>query len=1093
MNILFINYGDLRSNSMEHICPYANELSKSGHSCSIAVEKIETRDLEPSGEALYSLYNHLELAAGHSLFPNGKPADLIHAWTPRENVRKLTLEYQKRHPKTKLIVHLEDNEESILESYYLSNIEELRQKALEQRQADWHPRLSHPIEFRRLLAKADAVTLITPSLQKLLPICKETLVINPIIEAEDSPQQISDSELRQKYGLPDDTIITVFPGGITSNNREDIRNLYLAIHALQRDGIRIKLVKTGPSCDLFERSFRFDIKQVAIDLGYISERDLKGLIGLSNLLVQPGQDNAFNRDRFPCKIPVYLSSHRPCIIPSFYQPYHLPEDQICLSLTTSSPEEIAEKIKQLIDAPEIGAKLAKNAHTYALQAYAPRRNRERLERFYSQVISSSVITDTEPPKLPEELHAEIAELKREIAEQAAESSSALKQKEQELCAHKELYNKLQQELDQWVERDQRRRSTFSWQVTAPLRALRRATIDHLKKKPKPEQPTASTPEPPPALEPVALEPIQSEPIDAQSTPDSDAPPEGHRCYIKNYHKFVEREEWIRSIYLDKYQHPPQGPNCPKISILLPVYNVEEIWLRKCMDSVIAQCYQNWELCIADDASTELHIGPTLYQYSQSDPRIRVTTRSVNGHISAASNSAFELASGDYIALLDHDDELPPHALAKVVDAINQNPQAKLIYSDEDKIDQLGIRHDPHLKSDWNYDLLLSCNTISHLGVYRRDVYEQAGGFRVGFEGAQDWDLALRTIENCDDDEIVHIPEILYHWRTIESSTANHHSAKNYAHEAQRRSISDHLQRQRKTAELISIDGIHWRVRYPLPPEPPKVSIVIPTKDWPDLISQCVDSILENTTYPNYEVLVVDNQTKDPTALKYLKSVQKDPRVKVLRFDRSFNYSAINNYAVSQSDAEVICLLNNDTEVITPDWLEELVSHAIRPEIGVVGAKLLYPDDHIQHAGIVLGIDGVAKHAFRFLHKDDFGHVHRANLISQWSAVTGACLAFRRCLWTRLHGLDEENLSIAYNDVDFCLRCREAGFKTILTPYALLYHKESTTRGWDQTPAQLALHHTEAAYMYKRWPKEIQQDPYYNPNFAKTKNDFEYVT
>lgn len=1080
---------------MGHIGPYASELMRRGHSCSIVVESFHPQQTENEQSALYEIYSHKELAANRSLFSNGKPADLIHAWTPRENVRQLTLDYRRRHPLSRLVIHLEDNEESILESYYQTSIEKLRLKSQTDPDQKWHPQLSHPVEYRRFLAIADAITLITPTLRKLLPIPKDAPVINPIVETKKIEKTIDPIEVRKSLELPTTGKLIVFPGGITSNNRDDLRDLYIAVHSLQQKGIDIRIVKTGPSCSLFERSFQFPVEQVAIDLGYIDASGKDQLLQISDILVQPGRDNEFNRDRFPCKIPEFFSSGRPCIIPEFYIPENIPEDIVCIGLKTSTPEEIATKIERLLNDPILCEKIAQNAKNYASEVFKATTNANRLEKLYKDTIAKKEQPPSPEPILFEDLELNIRELQQEIEanqQTAKKLQDVIQDKDREIEDAANEIAAVEQELEQWKIRDVRRRSTVSWKVTTPLRALRRALIDPLYK-PTPELSPTPPVEPETSPEPVQEELEIVEPSSSPSAESPNTPSPGHRCYIKNYHKFVEREEWVRSIYLDKYKHPKAGPTSPKISILLPVYNVAEEWLRKCINSVIGQAYQNWELCIADDASTDLHIAPLLIEYEQSDPRIRITTRPTNGHISAASNAAFELATGDYIALLDHDDELPPHALAKVVETISHNPHAKLIYSDEDKIDAASIRHDPHFKSDWNYDLLLSCNMISHLGVYRRDVYETVGGFRVGYEGAQDWDLALRVTEQCEDSEIVHIPEVLYHWRAIETSTAHHHSAKNYAHEAQGKAIADHLKRIGKKGQLISIDGIHWRVRYPIPDSAPSVSIIVPTKNRYDLLSKCIQSILEKTVYPNYEILIVDNNSSETETLDYLEKLESDRRIRVLRYTSEFNYSAINNFAVSQSSSEIICLLNNDTEVISPDWLNELVSHASRPEVGVVGAKLLYPDDHIQHAGIILGIDGVAKHAFRFLYKDDFGHVHRANLISQWSAVTGACMATRRQLWETLGGLDENNLSTAYNDVDYCIRAREEGHTVLLTPYALLRHKESATRGFDQTSEQLALHHTEAAYMYNRWPKEIWKDPYYNPNFAKTRNDFEYVT
>lgn len=529
-------------------------------------------------------------------------------------------------------------------------------------------------------------------------------------------------------------------------------------------------------------------------------------------------------------------------------------------------------------------------------------------------------------------------------------------------------------------------------------------------------------------------------------------------------------------------------NKPLMSIVMPVYNTHTAWLVKSIESVREQIYTNWELCIADDASTDTEVRLILEQYAKKDPRIKVTFRECNGHISAASNSALLLARGEWIVLLDHDDVLPKHALFWVVDAINRNPECKLFYSDEDKIDENGVRSSAYFKPDWNEDLFYSQNLFSHLGVYHASLVREVGGFRTGLEGSQDYDLALRCIERIGPKQICHIPKILYHWRIHPESTALYADVKPYAMVAGENAINEHFLRCGIEASAKAV-GYGYRVRYALPESLPLVSLIIPTRNGLKLLRKCVESILEKTSYKRYELLIVDNGSDDAAALKYLKKISSDQRVRVVRDDRPFNYSALNNSAVKLANGEVIGLINNDIEVINPDWLCEMVSHAMRPEVGAVGARLWYSDDTIQHAGVVLGIHGIAGHVHRFLPRDNVGYCGRASLIQSFSAVTGACLVVRKSLYEAVGGLNEVELQVAGNDVDFCLRLREAGYRNIWTPYAELYHHESATRGFDDTPEKQARSAKEVAYMKARWGDALLHDPAYNPNLSLDTEDF----
>jgi O-antigen biosynthesis protein len=523
-------------------------------------------------------------------------------------------------------------------------------------------------------------------------------------------------------------------------------------------------------------------------------------------------------------------------------------------------------------------------------------------------------------------------------------------------------------------------------------------------------------------------------------------------------------------------------DAPLISILLPTYNTQERWLRRCIESVIDQVYENWQLCVADDASPEARVVAVLEEYAATDGRIQIVRRERNGHISAASNSALELATGDFIGLLDHDDELRPHALLEMAEAIATNPGLALLYSDEDKIDGRGARFDPYFKPDWDPDLLRSQNYVCHFTVIRTDLVREVGGFREGFEGSQDHDLILRCTERLSPERIHHIPKVLYHWRAIEGSTALARESKDYAAMAGARAVEEHLHRCHPGARVEELPHGHYRVRWPLPALPPKVSLIIPTRDRVELLRKCVDSIVTHTDYPDFELMVVDNRSSDREALAYLEELSGRDRVRVLRHDAPFNYSEINNWAVRQCDGDIVGLVNNDIEVISTDWLREMASQACRPEIGAVGAMLYYPNDTIQHAGVVLGVHGVAAHLYAGQPKGFPGHGARALVAQELSAVTGACLLVRKCVYEQVGGLDE-SLRVAFNDIDFCLRVKAAGYRNIWTPFAELYHHESATRGQEDTDEKKARFADEVALMQGRWGNLLLNDPAYNPNLS----------
>lgn len=515
---------------------------------------------------------------------------------------------------------------------------------------------------------------------------------------------------------------------------------------------------------------------------------------------------------------------------------------------------------------------------------------------------------------------------------------------------------------------------------------------------------------------------------------------------------------------------------PKISVIMPVYNTGRDYLQKAVDSVVAQSYDNWELCICDDHSPEPHVRRYLEQRAAEDARIKVVFANENGGISAASNQALALASGEFVGFLDHDDELSPAALYEVVKLLQEHREADIIYSDEDKLETNGKRCDPFFKPDWSPEYLLSCNYVCHFGVYRKTLVNEIGGFRPGFDGSQDYDLVLRAVEKSRN--IFHIPKVLYHWRKSAGSTAAVSSAKDYTVDAGKRALQEHLQRRGISAEVVnnSVPNV-YRVR-PRILEQSLVSIIIPTRDGMPLLRNCIRSIEEKTAYPDYEILIVDNGSVKPETAEYLRGL----RHRVLPFSEPFNFSRINNFAAQQARGSYLVLLNDDTEVLSPDWLSSMLELCHMEGVGIVGAKLYYPDRSIQHAGVILGLSGgVADHSHKHFPGDSHGYFATLRCIRNYSAVTAACMMVRKAAFEAVGGFDEQ-LQVAFNDIDFCLRVRDHGYRIVWTPYCEVMHHESVSRGFD-------LDWREVEFMKRRWGQALLTDPYYNPNLTLERGNF----
>jgi GT2 family glycosyltransferase len=516
---------------------------------------------------------------------------------------------------------------------------------------------------------------------------------------------------------------------------------------------------------------------------------------------------------------------------------------------------------------------------------------------------------------------------------------------------------------------------------------------------------------------------------------------------------------------------------PVISVVTPVYNTDEVWLRKAIESVRAQIYPHWELCLVNDGSTKSPVQVVLDEYVGLEPRVLVKHLPRNQGIAGASNHGLDLATGEFVALLDHDDELPPEALFEIAKLLNGDPGVDLVYTDEDKLNPDGRRVEPFFKPDWSPDLLLSMNYMTHLSVFRRSLLREIGGFRLGLDGSQDYDVLLRFVERTG--RIAHIPKILYHWRKIPGSAAATPAATPFAYEAGRQAIDDAVRRRGYEAQVENVLRGLYSVRYKLNASP-LVSIIVPTRDQWLLLQQCLRTIEERTTYGRYEIIVLDNDSREADTLNGLKAVAD--RWRVYTRPGRFNFSALNNFGATQARGEYLVFLNNDTQVVEPEWLTAMLEHAQRPGIGAVGARLHYPDGRIQHAGLVLGVGGAADHAFKGLRGDALTYFALGDVVRNVSAVTAACMMVPRRAFDQVGGFDER-LEVAHNDVDLCLRLRREGYLIVYTPHALLYHHESGTRGGLHPPKDEQL-------LWARWGDLILSgDPYYNPKLTLSRTDW----
>jgi GT2 family glycosyltransferase len=551
---------------------------------------------------------------------------------------------------------------------------------------------------------------------------------------------------------------------------------------------------------------------------------------------------------------------------------------------------------------------------------------------------------------------------------------------------------------------------------------------------------------------------------------------------KAYEKMLIKKNEVLSAHEFHYN--------PMISVVVPVYNVEPRWLERCVNSVLNQTYARWELCLYDDASTNHATVGALKKIEGLDARIKVKYGTVNLHIAEASNQAINLCAGEYIALLDNDDEIAPYALAKMVEKLNQQPDLDYIFSDEDKLEMDETRTGPYFKPGINLSLFFANNYFCHFSLIRKTVGDKVGWFRKGFEGSQDYDLFLRIVDETNN--IGHISEVLYSWRKIPGSTASEYSEKSYANDSSIKALTDHLTRTGASGKVVN--GLwpgSFRIKYDLGAAP-LISIIIPFKDQAELLRNSVLSILEKTNYHDFEIILLNNNSVQLETTKVINELCAEEKVQMIDYSDPFNFSAINNYAASIAKGEYLVFLNNDTEVIAHDWLGAMLEQAHLSRVGCVGAKLLYQDCTVQHAGVILGVGGIATHAFHGFWEEDNYYFGNLNVIREYAAISAACMMVNKQLFLDVGGFDKE-LAVAYNDVDLCLKLRDRGLVNVYTPFAKLFHFESKSRGYDTSQEKQQRLNTEAEYLLEKWGDKAQIDPYFNPNFDTARPDFSIAT
>ncbi len=1123
MNILFVLYGDFGCNSANPLVLYARELSRAGHSCVIAVpSNLETVALHEKPSFSPRLYDEV-LSGPGSVFLNGLPADVIHACTPREGVRRFVYTYMQKYP-TPCVVSLEDNEPWI--SQQVLGISEKKIGRFTEKEISDRLGLAyaHPFIYDKFIGLADAVVVIQDKLKIMVPpwVYCETVMLG--VDLNFFSPRPPDEDLRAQYGVGEKEKVIVYHGGMNNFTKQPMKTLCQAIGLINEQGFECRLLRTGPfALDFLEQLNSRAVSQIC-DLGEIPKKDLPDLLALGDVFVQPGAKNAFEDLRLPGKIPEFLAMRRPVVIPDA-NISHLFQDGIdAILLKTGSAEEIAQKCVELFSDERKAEKIGYEGRRLAEKIFDVKRQARLLEAVYGkamQIFHANVAAkvwgeEGGPASASERLVRKLEMMagldgpdvddgKKELMQEYAKNLKVMQNRIRGLEEHLAERNiEIDVLKEQVLEREtdiERIHASKSMKITAPLRLLAHHSRFYYRLAKNFQSVICHSG----GLLHVLRKGISVLKRDGLTSlffrMKQQVLGAGLVVMVKDDQKgyfYVGRnnyEEWIRlydcideNIRKGILARIESKPKRPKISVIMPVFDPPLEFLDKAIWSVRNQIYPEWELCIADDASKKPEVRNLIHRHMEDDSRIKGIFRTNNGHISLASNFALELATGEFIALFDHDDLLAEHALYCVAEAINSHSNVGIIYSDEDKIDSTEGRHGPYFKPDWNYDLFLSHNMVSHLGVFRRDLVKRVGGFREGYEGSQDYDLALRCIECLSPEQIIHIPRVLYHWRKHEQSTALSLKAKPYALVAANEALNDHFVRIGVNAKSeISQHG--YRVRYELPAVKPTVSIIILARDEMDHIKRCLNSIITKTTYPTYEIIVLGNRNTKHEISNSINSKPQQEKIRVILEDSGMSDADLINFGVNECSSNFIALIASHIEVLSPGWLEEMLSIAYQPSVGAVGAKLLSVQNTILHGGYLLGVGKGVGDAHRGFPRNHGGYWGRLSIISGFSAVSGECLAIKSDLFRNIGGMSNTNLPIAWNDIDLCLRLAQKGYRNVWTPYAEFRHYASATCFLNKTSPYPNISLKVPGNFKRYWAEWFDRDPAYNPNLTNEFEDF----
>ncbi len=1057
------------------------------------------------------------------IFRNNNTADILHVISPRSVNINFLSKYLKIKP-TPFLVFLEDNE-----TYITKNIiNKFVGKEYLMSDNDYinilGGQLTKKSAYISTLLLADKIVTINETIQNDFPIKLNFENILPGIDLEFFSNKVNPSDnFLKKYqlDLKKNKYIT-FPGGINYFTLKPAIELIKGVNLYNRkNNQNIQLIFSGPDGPEREKINDF-VKKNNIQnfryIGFIDRKNMPNFLSISEILIQPGKQNDFEELRFPGKIAEYLAMGKPVILPNTSIARKINLKVKSEILLNGNSTEIAEKLRLLLSDNHRLKQISMSSRKYAELNFDIRSTVKKYELIYFKIRKNTkkfnilrdisfnnievsaikILLENYKNKNKELLLNLISKINKDRTEKDI-NYFLVRNKNEKLIHLEESFDRLAIKYNKQVENSRNEieklqkeiqvrdnqihglLTSKSWKITKPIRIiyqllkLIRSCFVLIK--------FLNTRNIKKIIQYLPRDKKLSNTIKTINHYAEQL--NNKKIFVNRYNEWIQREEDFNLNDVKVIRNKLQSIKLKtKFSICMPVFNPNPIYLKEAIDSVINQIYQNWELCIADDASTNPEIRKILKYYESQYRNIKVIYRKENGHISKASNSAIRVCTGDYIGFLDHDDKLSPHALLWVAAETKNNPRAQIIYSDEDKINEAGNHDGPYFKPNFSPELFYSHNLITHFAIYKKNIIKKIKGFRSKFDGAQDYDLALRALSECGEKNISHIPKILYHWRQHSDSTALDSNAKPYAMLAGEKALNEYFN-SNKIPYKVKYIGSAYKLLGKLPKSNPKISIIIPSNNL-DNLKICINSIIKKSTYKNYEIVVIANNKLNVKDV--INIFPNLINLKVLNYKGEFNYSKLNNFGAKKSKGKYLLFLNDDTEVISSDWLEVLLGFASIREVGAVGLKLIYKNNTVQHGGIVLGINNWAGHAFRGFPKDSPGSNHRLSLVSNFSAVTAACLMISKVKFDLVRGFNEKELKVACNDVDFCLSLMNKGYRNVYCGHTSIYHYESISRGYEDTQEKKKRFDHESSYVINKWRDLFKNDPHYNPNLTdKTEN------